>query len=155
MSSSGLSFAGFDFDGLIEEFEASTAQTRRDSKKVLNQGARDIMRASQQMAPVDEGNLEQAHHIEEIRLNQDQLSLEISVGGEVHGRNVDEYATIMHEALKTPDGGGTLNLGPKSEAKDASNPHDRRVGGKFLERAVDLFEEELISRLAETLPGKP
>jgi hypothetical protein len=119
----------------------------------MYQGAKDIMQASREMAPVDEGNLEEAHEITQIRLNEDYSELEISVGGEHGGRNVDDYAMIVHEFV-SPFGSGTRgHIGLKSEIKDASNPPGRPVGGKFLERALDLLEDSIAEKVAATLPG--
>lgn len=151
---SGLNWTGFTLDNWLDEFEESTTLTRREAKKELYQGAKDIMEASKEMAPVDEGNLEEAHSIEQVRLNQDYSEVEIVVGGEHGGRDVDEYAMIVHEGV-APYGSGTAGyIGEKSQEKDAGNPGDRRVGGKFLERAVDLLEPEIVERVASTLPGE-
>lgn len=155
MSGDGLEWNGFTIDDWLEEFDQSTTMTRRESKKILYQGAKDIMQASQQMAPVDEGNLEAAHSLAQVRLNEDYSEVEIDVGGVVGGREVDDYAMIVHEGV-APYGSGTAgSIGERSQVKDAGNPSDRRVGGKFLERAVDLLQEDIVQKVAATLPGEP
>ncbi len=142
----GVTFReGLDLDDFLEMLEKSTTQTRRDAKKELYEGARQIMRASQQMAPVDLHNLEMAHKIETVRLNENYMTLSITVGGVVGGVDVDIYATRMHES--------TYGLGKGSILKNSANPPDRRVGPKFLERAVGMFELPIINRLRSTLPG--
>ena len=149
----GLRWEGFSADDFAEFLDVSSARTRRESKKVLRQGAKDIMEASRQMAPIDEGNLEAAHELALVRLNKDDMQVEISVGGDVGGRNVDEYAEVQHEMLSV-NGGSGWNLGDKSKLKNdtRSVPH-RTVGGHFLDRAVDEYEDEIAAKLAETLPG--
>jgi hypothetical protein len=142
-SEEGIIWEGLTPEDFIEELQESTALTRREAKKVMREGAKEIMEASRQMCPVDLHNLEEAHHIEEIRSSRDNLELEIDVGGFVGGRNVDDYAMVMHES--------TYKLGPGSQAKDASNPPDRPVGPQFLSRAVDLFEEKLVEAISQTL----
>lgn len=163
MNNDGLSWGEFNFDDLYQELLASDTSTRRDAKAVLRSTAKEIMKASQQMAPLDEGDLEEAHRIDTVRLNEDFIELEISVGGIVNGVDVDEYATIMHEGL-APFGSGTAGevqqyIGKtgrlsSSFLKNASNPSDRQVGGKFLERAVAIFEKPLMSRLSAILTGE-
>jgi hypothetical protein len=154
---SGLSWSGFTIEDWIEEFEASTTLSRRESKKALYAGAKEILAASKQMAPVDEGDLEAAHTLTQVRLNEDFSEVEIDVGGFHGGREVDDYAVIVHETMLPFGSGSGVNggphLGPKSVAKDIGNPSSRRVGGKFLERAVDLLEQHVIDQVAETLPG--
>lgn len=127
----------------IDELTRSTTETRRRSKSVMRQKAKKILEASQEGAPIDEGNLEAAHELAITRLSKDNLEVEITVGGVVNDRDVDEYAWIMHET--------DYNLGPRSEAKARSV--SREVGPKFLERAVDDHEDELVEAVADTLPG--
>jgi hypothetical protein len=154
---SGLEYTGFTIEDLLEEFEQSSAFTRRESKKIIRKAAKDIMLASQQMAPVDFGRLEEAHHINDLRVNEDQMHLEIEVSGFIDGRDVADYAAEIHQTLLPFGSGGGPNggphLGPLSQEKNASNPSDRPVGGRFLERAVDLYEEEVYAKLQEALPG--
>lgn len=145
-----MSFVGFTADQFVAAFEESTAYTRREAKKVLNVYAKQIMAASQQMAPIDTGDLEAAHDIRQVSLNQDYTGIDIEVGGYAGGRDVSEYAWIMHELL-APFGAGFYNLGPKSVLKDSTNPPDRPVGGKFLERAFSIYEEEVIDQISDLL----
>lgn len=145
-----LTWRGLSADDFAEFLEDSSVITRRESKRVLRQGAKDIMEASKQMAPVDDGELEEAHEIAVVRLNKDDMEVEITVGGNVGGVDVDEYAWEQHETL-TP--AGDWQLGKRSQAKNASNPPNRSVGGKFLERAVDEYEDEIAIKIADTLPG--
>lgn len=146
----GLRWRGLTPDQLAEQFRQSISRTRRESKKIMREVANDILLASQQMAPLDDGELEQAHDISIVRLNRDDMLLEIGVGGWVGGVNVDEYAWIMHERLSPY---GDLNLGPRSILKNALNPANRKVGGKFLERAADEYEPIAIERMKKALPG--
>lgn len=145
-----LTWQGFTADEYAEFLEDSSTFTRRESKKVLREGAKKIMESSQMMAPVDDGQLEEAHELAIIRLNKDEMEVEITVGGMVGDVDVDDYAWEQHESL-TP--AGDWKLGPNSRAKDAANPPGHSVGGKFLERAVDLHEDEIAIKLANTLPG--
>lgn len=108
------------------------------------------METSKEMCPVDDGELEQAHRLNVVRLNKDDMEVEIEVGGIVNGVDVSAYAWEQHERLAPY---GDMHLGPKSEAKDAANPPERFVGGKFLERAADIHEEDIASKLYQTMPG--
>lgn len=146
----GLRWVGLTAEQMREYFLESISRTRRESKKIMRKGAEEILKASKQMAPVDDGQLEEAHEISIIRLNKDDMMLEIGVGGWVDGINVDRYAAVQHERLYPY---GDLKLGPRSRAKDAMNPSNRRVGGKFLERAVDELEPEITEQLKNALPG--
>lgn len=141
---------GFTPQDLGEFLDLSATETRRESKKRLRLGAKEIMDASKQMAPVDHGNLEGAHRLETVRLNKDDMEVVVSVGGVVNGVDTDEYVMEQHERLE-PAPGADMQLGLKSQQKDAVNPPNRQVGGKFLERAGDALEEQIISDVAATL----
>lgn len=145
-----LSWKGFTPEQFIAELTGSAARTRRESKKVMRQGAKEILAVSKENAPIDEGDLEAAHELSIVRLNKDDMMIEITVGGTVNGTDVDSYAWLMHERLAPY---GDLNLGPKSIEKNNSNPTGHFVGGKFLDRAIDELEPEIIERIKNTLPG--
>jgi hypothetical protein len=145
-----MRWKGFTPDMFVAELERASTETRRDSKKVMRAGAKEILETSQQQAPVDDGELEKAHELTVVKLNRDDMEVEITVGGIVDGVDVDTYAWEMHE-FQTPY--GDIPLGPKSQEKNDSNPPGRFVGGKFLERAVDEHEEGIVAAVANTLPG--
>lgn len=130
----------------VEYLEEATTITRREAKKALRRGAKKILAASIAMAPVDEHDLENAHHLETVRLNKDDMMIEISVGGMVGDEDVSAYAWIIH-------GGYFQNLGEKSLQKSASNPapYNGQVGPGFLDRAVDMHSKEVAEEVAETL----
>lgn len=150
MRRGGLYFRGMTPELLGLELKQSSVQTRRDAKKVLREGAKRIRDTSIQQCAIDEGNLEEAHELTVVRLSRDNIEVEIEVGGVVNGVDVDEYAWKVHET-QVPY--GDMPLGPKSQAKNESNPPDRFVGGKFLERAVDENEEDILVAVADILLG--
>lgn len=138
-----LGWKGVTLDMFIDELEASTTKTRKDSKIAMRRGAKVIMEESKAGAPVDLHNLEDAHNLEIVRLSKDNIELEITIGGEHGGRNVDEYAVQMHE--------GEYMLGEGSIAKSRSSPVE--VGPGFLDRAIDNHQDDLLDAIADTLPG--
>lgn len=105
----------------------------------LTDVAEEIKTRSQANAPIDKGNLEQAHTVEP---DARRRRVAITVGGVVSGVNVDAYALAMHEGHYTP--------GPCSRAK---GPH---TGPKYLERAVGEFGggEAIAKAVADALEGR-
>lgn len=140
-----LSFEGETPDDLIDALAEMSKATRTKVRKIMIKGGEDILKASIQMTPVKEGDLEAAQHLDVVTDDGNVLSLEIVVGGVGLGRDVDDYATILHE--------GQYNLGPASQAKNDSNPSDRPVGPKFLERAVELYEDKIMAAVEAAMPG--
>lgn len=103
------------------------------------QEAERIRDLAKEFAPVDDYNL-----VEAIKTDveaRDALGRfkrkEVTVFVDMEKQNDDgtvvaDYAMLIHEYLQ-PYGSGDLNLGKKSQQKDAGR---RVVGGKFLERAI-------------------
>ena len=134
---------GFGAGDFAEELEQSSAKTRRESKKEFRRMAETILQTSRDGAPIDEGDLEKAHHIQTIRLSKDNIALELSVGGMVGDTDVSVYAMLMHE--------GDYNLGLRSQQKEAAGSTE--VGPFFMDRAADEHIDDLMAIIERTLPG--
>jgi hypothetical protein len=113
--------------------------------KVLVKRAEMIRDTARKMAPVDEGNLEEAIKLrgdaigrtrdEFGRFQRTEVDVYVDMDQPVPdrpGKTVGDYAYEMHEHL-TPM--GPLQLGPGSQAKQ--DGQSEQVGGGFLERAAD------------------
>lgn len=123
-------------------------QMRREAKKIET--------LAKQMAPVDEGDLEDAIQMVETGGGRDEfgrfarksitieVDMDASAGVDSQGRprTVGAYAYTMHEHLAPY---GRFNLGPRSRAKqDGQNV---MVGGKYLERAMDEVMPGMMDRI--------
>ena len=134
---------------LIRQTGARASRGVIDKMREQATEARDLAR---KMAPVDEGNLEEAIKVEEVAGGRDELgrfvrnSIQLYVDGDMvlpenPNRTVGDYAMEIHEH-QTPY--GPIPLGEKSQQKQEGQ--SEVVGGKFLERAV---EEKLEGRTGE------
>lgn len=117
------------------------------ARKTMHRIADRIVKGAKLNAPVDLHNLEDSIHKVARYESRGRLALDIEMGGEVNGVNVDEYAMEVHEhyesmIAKNGPGDGTA-------AKRLENPN-RYVGEKFLERA---FDDEKQKIPAEILRG--
>lgn len=130
----GLKVTGL--NELLSRLSNTAERSSRGAREELKAGAEAIMQRSKSYAPVDEGNLEDAHQV--VTVVDDAMSgrhaFEVGVR-EDHpasgGKEVGDYAFIMHE--------GVYNLGPKSQEKNAGFG---KVGRKFMERAfIELTPE--------------
>jgi len=105
------------------------------------------------MAPVDEGDLEDAiKHT--FRQTPGGYRAEIFVdegATKSDGRSVFSYAQTMHDELEIGYGGGqgTYRLGPGSQRKDEHS--EFRVGGKFMDRALEVREPQILREMDNTL----
>jgi hypothetical protein len=112
--------------------------------------AEKIRDLAREFAPVDEYNLVNAIQTDvESRDSSGRFKRkEVTVFVDMNmvnddGTYVGDYAMLIHEYLQ-PYGSGDLNLGKKSQLKDAGR---RVVGGKFLERAILERALPMIDRL--------
>lgn len=119
--------------------------------------AEKIAEKARENAPVDHGDLEKAIKVRETGGGRNDLGQFARKGVEVYvdgtlpahdskgrerpGKTVADYMWEMHEHL-TP--AGPLQLGPKSQEKDGGSG---KVGGKYLERAADDVEKEMLGSL--------
>lgn len=133
-----VSMRAVNAEKVVVELHSLGERVVDNARKTMHASARRIVQEAKLNAPVDEHNLEESIHIERSYGERGRLEITVVAGGNVNGRNVDEYATLMHE--------GSYELGDKSKAKQAANP-DRIVGPKFLERAAETEEETLAQKM--------
>lgn len=113
------------------------------ARKTMHASAERIVKEARLNAPVEHGNLEQSIHVEKsYEAGRGRLMIDVVAGGIVNGRNVDDYAAVMHES--------TYDLGPESLAKQEAHP-ERLVGPKFLERAAEAEQEPLIGKMVAVI----
>jgi hypothetical protein len=121
----------------------------------MDRGADKIVKEAQLNAPVDKHNLEDAIHKEKSYEDRGRMRVEIVVGGEVRGVDVDRYAMMVHENYEgmlraVRKDGSQGGPGPGTLAKRAANP-GRYVGEKFLERAVDDQMPKIIAQMSAAI----
>jgi hypothetical protein len=117
-------------DELATLMKQLAGRVPQQGRKIMDRGADKIVKEAQLNAPVDKHNLEDAIHKEKSYEDRGRLRIEIVVGGEVRGVDVDRYAMLIHENY------AGMKPGPGTLAKQSANP-GRVIGEKFLERAVD------------------
>ena len=137
----------FDFDGssdLTAMLVQRGAKAERNAYKTMVTQAEEIAALARRMAPVDEGDLEKAIEVEEIKGGRNALGqfaksmVAIWVNPDImtKGGLTGDYAYLMHEHLSYGSLDLGYNLGEKSRAKQAADP-TVLVGGKYLERAIE------------------
>lgn len=142
-----MSKVNCDVDGLSAMLLQIGDRAVRGVSNVMVSEGKKIQELAVSNAPVDEGNLEEAIKIEIDRggINgRTRVSIFVDEDMDAgHGKTVGDYAARMHEGL-APYGSGAYNLGEKSRQK-ANSGHN--VGGKYMERAIDEREDELMRKV--------
>ncbi|MER9176316.1 hypothetical protein NKH72_22310 [Mesorhizobium sp. M0955] len=109
------------------------------ARKMMHASADRIVQEGRLNAPFEDGELEEAIHVEKsYEAGRGRLMIDVVAGGVVNGVDVDEYAAVMHES--------DYALGPNSLAKQAEHP-ERTVGRKYLERAAEDEQEPLMTKM--------
>lgn len=116
-------------------------RTTRASRRRLDQAGEMIADRASDYAPVDRHNLEAAIQSEGVIGDNRRKEVVVSAGGIVNGVNVDRYATIMHESVYEPG----------KESKEKAERLGVTVGRKYLERAADDLEDEIIDMMTEAV----
>lgn len=105
-----------------------------NARKVMHRAADKIVERARLMAPVDEGNLEQAIQKDVTYEGRNKrLAIDIVLLDTVNGVDVSAYGREMHE--------GYYKLGPLSEEKQ--NRTGVPVGREFITRAVKEQQDKL------------
>ena len=116
-------------DELIAQFRYLAHKIPDTARKQMHRGADKVVQEAQLNAPVEKHNLEKAIHKEVSYGERGRLQIDIVVGGEINGINVDQYALEIHEHYES------YTPSKETLAKRQANP-GRYVGEKFLERAL-------------------
>jgi hypothetical protein len=157
-----MGFAKVDFD--VSKIKARIAQGGercvRGGKQILEEEAEIIVQLAGDFAPRDDGTLEEASSfkIREVGGKNNRTDFEIALNSrkrDEKGKRVALYGAIQHENLEPF---GDLNLGPRSQEKNDGQAIGVRsgfqaakakVGGKFLERALQSRVGQIGKRIAE------
>ncbi|WEU67485.1 hypothetical protein [Xanthomonas phage JGB6] len=123
---------------VVTMFQLTEKRVTEEARSVLRRYAEKVKNDAVAFAPVDEHNLEKAIKVLPSQGNQYTLRMTIAVGGVVGGRNVDEYAAIVHEYQWSKRGPYTRLKGPKA-------------GPRYLKRAVEANEKGLKADLAKAM----
>lgn len=129
---------------------------KRRSVALLIHNAKKVQEIAKQMAPRDEGNLEDAIKVDVTNARDDlgrfarrEVTVYIDMDQPVPERPgvmVGDYAYEVHEHV-TPM--GTKNLGEESQRKQGQSQYT--VGGGFMTRAAEEIDAELNMTLAELI----
>jgi hypothetical protein len=139
-------------DELMTILQQTGEKAQRGVYQQMKKEALEIQRLARLYAPIDHGNLEDAISVEEMegerdsrgRMGRKSVVVFVDMSQEGYeGEPIGQYAYIMHEYLAPY---GKFKLGPLSQLKNKGNG---KVGGKFLERAINDVSQEMMKRLVD------
>lgn len=134
----GIRIADDSLQNVILMIQQIGDKAKSEVLKGMRKEAEVIAEIAQMNAPVELGNLEDAIHVKEEKVGK-RIAVFVEASGTIRGRNVDEYAWVMHE--------GFYKLGEASIRKGQTL--GRVVGRKFLERAANEHLPVMIKKLQQ------
>lgn len=137
-------------DKVITDIQSTGERVVEGARKVMHSAAARIVKRAKLYAPIDTGDLIEAIQAKKRYVGaRGRLAYEIIADGEVaSGRNVSDYAAVVHEAYETQI--AVNGPGRNTQAKMDANP-GVFIGSKFLERAHEEEGERLRPRLIEAI----
>lgn len=124
------------------------------ARQMMHRAADKVLEDAKINAPEDFGDLAASIRKEVVsRGERGRLEIDIVVGGQSAGADIDRYAELMHEnydsiiAESETDAHGRVRRA-RTKAKQAAHP-DHIVGGKFLDRALEAQRGKLEPKMTE------
>lgn len=149
MQINGMSATLSTFREIDRRFNAAVAAE-------LAAGAKEIAKLARDLAPTDRGDLVRSIRAQRINTSH-ATAWRVKVGGIMGGRDVNEYAWIMHERLE-------YTRGEKTNVKGGYNPRKRSrakaarlgvvVGRHFLTRAYRALEKDIQIRVRQAVQSQ-
>lgn len=134
--------------GIRQGISRVAKRTNKAALRELRKGGRAIETLSKEMAPVDEGYLEQSiTYQEKVGGKRRRKKIDIFVDESIaaDGKSkVGDYATLVHEGVDKRYGEG-----PRSKAK--ADALGVEVGPFFMTRAVEELEDEIAAKVKAAL----
>ncbi|MDW0113765.1 hypothetical protein QT711_11255 [Sporosarcina saromensis] len=130
---------------VLDEFEKAFF---RNLDKVLTKLAEKVIQDARRLAPIDSGDLEAA--LDKDTVKTDIASMYIDFGV-VMSPEVAPYAWAQHEGFRKTKSGKVVIFtpGPKTQSKGSHKGHN--PGKKYLQNAIAINEDTVLSELAEAL----
>jgi len=127
--------------GVKKKLENISKRSSKGALREMRKGGKQIEELAKKMAPIDEGNLEEAITYEEDRSGiNNRIAIKIFVDEDkvvTAKKNVGDYALIVHDNL---DG---KNYGKGEKSKEKAKREGVEVGPFFMDRAVEELKDEI------------
>lgn len=146
-------------DELTAMLDRTADDTTREMAKVLQRGAEDVARLASEFSPRDSSALENAWEVVEMggerdyrgRFTKKSYVVQVDpMATDPDGRPTSLYALEMHEHL-APYGSGRYQLSTHPGGSRDKDGGRGVVGGRFLERAVDEVEMDLMAQMQKVV----
>ncbi|GBG09510.1 hypothetical protein PAT3040_04160 [Paenibacillus agaridevorans] len=145
---SGFSFSLDGLEAMVQGLDSLVDDIDRRLEETLTRLALKAIHDAKRLAPLDEGDLEAALVVGEVKQMIGMTYIDFGTSPEV-----DHYAVAQHEGFRVTSK-GTLVVFEPGEKTLSKGPYNSEMPGKkFLERALKMNEKQIIEELSKILEG--
>lgn len=144
----GFSFSLEGFEVMVTALDTFLEQIDERIDQTLTKLALKIIHDAKRLAPLDEGDLEAALVVGDVKREIAIMYIDFGASPEV-----DHYAVVQHEGFRRTSKGNIVMLTPGEKTLSKGPYNGEMPGKKFLERAIKMNENRIIEELSKILGG--
>lgn len=143
-----FSFSLEGIEAMIDRLDRLESDLDRRLDETLTRLALKVIADAKKLAPIDEGDLEAALIVGEVKQTIAGMYIDLGTSPEV-----DDYAVVQHEGFRKTKSGKLVEMtpGPKTMSKPAHGGY--MPGKKYLENALKMNEKLILEELSKVLEG--
>jgi hypothetical protein len=143
-----FSFSLDGIEAMIGALDKLEGDFERRLEETLTRLALKVIHDAKRLAPIDEGDLEAALNIGEVKRTITSMYIDIGTSPEV-----DDYAVVQHEGFRKTASGAIVELKPGEKTLSKGSYNGYMPGKKFLENALKMNEKLIFEELSKVLEG--
>lgn len=141
-----FSFSLEGIEALIDHLDAIEKDLDRRLDETLTRLALKVIGDARRLAPIDEGDLEAALIVGEVKRTIAGMYIDIGTSPEVDG-----YAVVQHEGFRRTKSGAIVEMTPGEKTRSKPAHGGYTPGKKFLENAIKMNEDLILEELSKIL----
>ncbi|EHB50118.1 HK97 gp10 family phage protein [Paenibacillus lactis] len=143
-----FSFSLEGIEAMVDRLERMGDDLDRRLETVLTRLAIKVIHDAKRLAPIDEGDLEAALIVSELKRAITGMYIDIGTSPEVDG-----YAVVQHEGFRRTKSGTIVEMTPGEKTRSKPSHGGYMPGKKFLENALKMNEDLILQELRSVLEG--
>lgn len=147
----GHKIFSFSFEGIeamIDRFDRLEDNLDRRLEETLTRLALKVIDDAKRLAPIDEGDLEAALIVGEVKKAISGMYIDLGTSPEV-----DDYAVVQHEGFRKTKDGRLVEMTPGLKTTSKPVHGGFMPGKKYLENALKMNEKLILEELSKLLEG--
>ncbi|HAF97542.1 HK97 gp10 family phage protein [Paenibacillus lactis] len=144
-----FSFSLEGIEAMVDRLERMEDDLDRRLETVLTRLALKVIHDAKRLAPIDEGDLEAALVIGEVKRAITGMYIDMGTSPEVDG-----YAVVQHEGFRRTKSGTVVEMTPGEKTRSKPSHGGYMPGKKFLENALKMNEDIILQELKSVLEGE-